>query len=137
MFIDCFSEVLAFHFHVGNLLYVRDFESLWVPCVARLSLPTPIRCFLFACFAGAATDVRTCSHRSSCLLLVLWSPGCIEGEFPVRVYRNSLLETLTVFYFYPFSVYILSFGFSAVRLCVMCVEGVAGGSSHISRWIDG
>lgn len=130
MFIDYFSEVLAFHFHVGNLLYVRDFESLWVPCVARLSLPTPIRCFLFACFAGAATDVRTCSHRSSCLLLVLWSPGCIEGEFPVRVYRNSLLETLTVF----LSISCLHFKlwvFCYSSLCYVCGGGGGGQLSYL------
>lgn len=65
-----FLKHLAFHFHVGNLLCVRDLEPLWVSGAASLSpqsivlfLVGWVVCFIlfnfFACYACADADMRT------------------------------------------------------------------------------
>lgn len=78
LFVGCFSEALAFRFHVGNLLRVKGVELLWVLCVSRVS---PNTSFPFCC-SCAETDMRSYCHRSASPSPALWGLGCIKGEFP-------------------------------------------------------
>jgi hypothetical protein len=86
-FVGCFSEALAFHFHVGNLLHVRGVEPWWVLCISSLSPNQSFSlCLCFLCWHGYENML---SQKSTSFIGPMGS-GVYKGGISSQVlYKNS------------------------------------------------